>query len=134
MAWQGLARQGMARLGSAWQGSLKAGRGWARPGRARRGTAGQGKARRGLAGLPQGPAWQGKELIMSKKTWQRFQNSRWGHRPYAGTKPERLCPKMISCAFCQKKFSTLNAAAMHENSYHKKLLNKIREKAESDRC
>ena len=52
------------------------------------------------------------------------------HKPYAGTKPAQETPGVTTlgvfpCAFCNKKFATLRAAQMHENSKHRKKLRRL---------
>jgi hypothetical protein len=53
-----------------------------------------------------------------------------GHAAYAGRKPAKEVAGVsgvgtIQCVFCEKKFTTIEAAKMHEASRHKKKLLKI---------
>jgi hypothetical protein len=47
------------------------------------------------------------------------------HDKYAGKKPKDKPGGVrgkVKCAYCDKMFDTIEAAAMHERSYHKKRL------------
>jgi hypothetical protein len=60
------------------------------------------------------------------------------HKPYAGRSPAKEISGVahlgtFPCAFCDKKFSTIPAAKMHEDAYHKKKINKLRQAVDADK-